>query len=519
METILEVQGVLNQTLPEVFRDRLPALLTQYRNVPVHLLVTTQIDRLDKERERRRRFYLPGHGDRVARFTWKAAGPLHAVIRRFRLEFLRHLGPADRRCVIYLGIWLGEDAVAGPGAEMARPIQDDAPLPPRAVPVPLQSGVPPAGLAEEPAPHAPPALAPSALAFFPADPAEEPQPVASPPRPSAQIIDDAAPATALAPSSAPEPALSLALEPAPLRPAEPLRHAPQIGRGVIPLPGNFYQDWFGFERMPFNNTPDPRFFFPAGEHQEALSRLIYAISERKGFVLISGEIGSGKSTLCRTLLAQLPGDVKTALITHTHVDAEQLVHAIAEDLDLPVAGLNKYETLQRINDYLVAQLAAGATVCIIIDEAQHLSPAALEEVRMITNLETDQEKLVQLILLGQPELRDKILLPGMLQLRQRIAVQFHLLPLTRAETIAYIRHRLRIAGPSERLDFKRRAMAEVFVYSGGVPRLINSLCDNALLTAYTHESRTITPVIIRESARDLALQPLYGGWRAFFRMW
>jgi general secretion pathway protein A len=290
-------------------------------------------------------------------------------------------------------------------------------------------------------------------------------------------------------------------------------------RRAAPLPGNFYQDWFGFEHMPFNNTPDPGFFFPTEKHQEALSRLIYAISERKGFVLITGEIGSGKSTLCRTLLAQLPRNVKTALITHTHIDPDQLVKAIAEDLGLDVQNANKYECLQKINECLIEELAAGNTVCIIIDEAQNLSPAALEEVRMISNLETEREKLVQLILLGQPELRDKVNLPSMLQLRQRISVQYHLQPLTHDETVEYISHRLRVAAPAERLEFERRTMHEVYNYTGGIPRLINTLCDNALLTAYTRGWRVVSPSIIREAAADLELQPLHGGWRAFCRMW
>jgi len=207
------------------------------------------------------------------------------------------------------------------------------------------------------------------------------------------------------------------------------------------------------------------------------------------------------------------------LITHTHLDASQLVQAIAEDLGLSVHGKTRYEILQRLNEYLIEQLAAGCTVCIIIDEAQNLSPAALEEVRLISNLETEQEKLVQLILLGQPELRDKIRLPEMRQLRQRISVQYHLEPLCLSETLGYIRHRLKVGNPKQALDFTRGAMSEAHRYAGGVPRLINSLCDNALLTAYTRQTRAITRGLIREAGRDLDLEPQITGLAQFFRFW
>lgn len=283
--------------------------------------------------------------------------------------------------------------------------------------------------------------------------------------------------------------------------------------------GNFYQDYFGFEAMPFNNTLDTHFFFPSDKHQEALSRLIYAISERKGFVMISGAIGSGKSTLCRVLLGQLPREVKTAVITQTQLTSEQLVHAIAEDFGIATNGLSRYDTLLKLNDWLIAQLAAGATPVLIIDEAQNLSVEVLEEVRMITNLETEQEKLLQLILLGQPELRQKVRLPELRQLRQRISVQYHLEPLSRQETKDYIAHRLKIANPSRTLHFKKGAMAEAYLYSGGVPRLINTLCDQALLAAFTAETRDVTARMVRDIARDLELEQSAGSVGSFFRFW
>lgn len=285
------------------------------------------------------------------------------------------------------------------------------------------------------------------------------------------------------------------------------------------LPGNLYLNYYGFERMPFNNTPDTFFYFPSPKHQEALSRLVYAISERKGFVMVSGEIGSGKSTLCRALLAQLPGECRTALITHTHLDATQLIRAIADDLNLATVGKNDREVLQVLYDYLIEQLTEGCTVVIIIDEAQNLPTEALEAIRMISNLETEQEKLIQLLLLGQPELRERMKHPDLEQLRQRLAVQFHLEPLSRAETATYIEHRLTRANPAEPIHFPRRARCEVYRYSGGVPRLINTICDNALLTAFTQQRRRITPGLIREAAGDLDLEPRHPALADFFRLW
>lgn len=304
----------------------------------------------------------------------------------------------------------------------------------------------------------------------------------------------------------------------PAQPAKPASARKRIiqGRNERALPGNFYQEYFGFERMPFNNTPDSTFFFPTQQHQEALSRLIYAISERKGFVMISGEIGSGKSTLCRTLLSQLPRDVKTALITHTYLDARQLLRAVADDLGLSTQGLNDYDVAQALSEYLIEELSQGNTVVILIDEAQNLEAEALEALRMISNIETEQEKLVQLILMGQPELREKIDMPELKQLRQRISVRFHLKPLKPAETLQYIEHRLKVANPAHPLRFNRRAMREVYRWSGGTPRIVNTLCDNALLTAYGRQTRKIEAQMIREAAGDLGLRRHAGFWGRLF---
>jgi general secretion pathway protein A len=505
---LLEIQGVLSQTLPGVFRERIPALLAKHRDLSVQLLMTTETDCVEMERCRQGSFYDPAHDNLPTRFTWKASGALDAVLRRFRLDFWRYLGPSDTGRLIYLSIVARKDAfivldelIATPAPATPAEVRPEPSViaeafAPAVVPIPViaeadaSAVVPIPVIAEADAP----AVVPIPVIAEADAPAVAPIPVI---------------AEALAPAVVPIPVIAEA--DAPAADSSP-------GASPMPLPGNFYQDWFGFERMPFNNTPDPRFFLPTEKHQEALSRLIYAISERKGFVMISGEIGSGKSTLCRTLLTRLPGTVRTALITHTHIDGEQLVRAIAEDLGLATEGLSKHGVLRRINEYLVEQLAQGAIVCVIIDEAQNLSAEALEEVRMISNLETEQEKLVQLLLLGQPELRDKICQPNMEQLRQRIAVQYHLLPLTKAETIQYIHHRLNVAGHAEPLHFRKSAMTEAYRCSGGVPRVINNLCDNALLTLYTRQERVVTARVIREAARDLSLER-GGGLRAFFEAW
>jgi len=534
---LIEIEGTLKDVLPEVFQTRLPPILEQRREERVWMVVTTLVGARRKEAVQRGSFFRPARPGQPAEFTWLAGGLLHTVIRQFRLDFVRHLSPEELCSRVWLAIvahGLNEadkapSADPDPGPEplpaAPRGVESAAsrtlwnpPQAPQATASPALGSPLPAPFysptAEQSAPLAEPLAEPLAPAAGPESALESAAPARE--RQGAVIIDAsselAQPAAAEAPSE----------EPSPNAPREAAKAAPRASPPSWKpgeLPGNFYQDFFGFEFMPFNNTPDSHFFFPTEKHQEALSRLLYAISERKGFVLISGEVGAGKSTLCRTLISQLPREVQTALITHTHLDASQLVQAIAEDLGLSVHGKTRYEILQRLNEYLIEQLAAGCTVCIIIDEAQNLSPAALEEVRLISNLETEQEKLVQLILLGQPELREKIRLPEMRQLRQRISVQYHLDPLSQGETLGYIRHRLKVGNPKQALDFTRGAMSEAHRYAGGVPRLINSLCDNALLTAYTRQTRAITRGLIREAGRDLDLEPQITGLAQFFRFW
>ena len=265
-----------------------------------------------------------------------------------------------------------------------------------------------------------------------------------------------------------------------------------------------YQHYYGLNKMPFNTTPDTRFFFHSEQHQEALSSLIYAISERKGFVLITGEIGSGKTTICRALLNRLDPNTKVAVVTNTRLTGKQLLQAVCEEFNLWIPGnVGKVTLFSELNSFLVDQYRMGQNVVLIIDEAQNLRPEVLEEVRMISNLETERDKLVQIILMGQPELRDIIDLDELKQLKQRIVLRFHLYPLTEKESRDYIFHRLKVAGASGTLKFTKGALREVYEYSGGIPRVINILCDNALLLGFVRETKRITDDVIREVITDL----------------
>ena len=245
-------------------------------------------------------------------------------------------------------------------------------------------------------------------------------------------------------------------------------------------------------------TPNSNFFFGSPKHLEALNTLVYAIAERKGFVVITGEIGSGKTTVCRTLVNKLDAKTQVALITNTLINGRDLLSAILEDLEIDFTPGTKAKLLSQLNTYLIEQLKSNNNVVLIIDEAQNLSPSVLEEVRLLSNLETENEKLIQIIFLGQPELKKKLALDRLEQLRQRIAVFYHLSPLTRQETHDYIIHRLKIASSSDRQYLTPEAIDLVYEFSRGIPRLINQICDSAFLTGYVNETLLITDEILRE---------------------
>jgi len=259
-----------------------------------------------------------------------------------------------------------------------------------------------------------------------------------------------------------------------------------------------YNDFYGFKESPFNITPNSKFFYSSDKHAEALNTLVYAVQERKGFVVITGEIGSGKTTICRTLLNKLDHKTETALITNTNINAKDLLYMILDDLEIEFKPGSKVKLLSQLNQYLIDQLRADKNVVLIIDEAQNLSPSVLEEVRMLSNLETESEKLIQIILMGQPELKQKLALRRLDQLRQRINVFFHLESLTKSETIHYIEHRLRVASGSDEKYFTDEALHLVFQFSQGIPRLINQICDSAFLTGYANDQKVIDEDIMLE---------------------
>ncbi len=260
-----------------------------------------------------------------------------------------------------------------------------------------------------------------------------------------------------------------------------------------------YFQFYGFKEPPFNLTPNSKFFFASAKHTEALDSLIYAVNQRKGFVVITGEIGSGKTTVCRTLLNRLDRHTEVALITNTHLSSRDLHLTLLEDLEIEFQPQwPKARLLSRLNDYLILQARRGNNVVLIIDEAQNLKPGVLEEIRMLSNLETETEKLIQIILMGQPELKQKLALSQLEQLRQRISVYFHLSPLGLEETQQYVLYRLKVASESDRMYFTPEALRLVYEFSQGVPRLINQICDFAFLTAYVDAKDRIDEEIMRE---------------------
>lgn len=262
-------------------------------------------------------------------------------------------------------------------------------------------------------------------------------------------------------------------------------------------------EFYGLKQAPFDITPNPRFLFHSGKHREALNHLLYGIRERKGFVQLTGEVGAGKTTLCRALLEQLNGQFSTALILNPALNAGELMKAIATEFGLNVKNFDRLDTLDAINKFLLGQAAYKRDTVLIIDEAQNLTEELLEQVRLLSNLETDDRKLLQIILLGQPELRDKLNSPNLRQLRQRITVRYHLKPLTRTETAQYIQHRLEISGAKGAPYFSRPALWRIYNYSGGVPRLVNAVCDKALLAGFVERSDRINFRMVGRAIREL----------------
>jgi len=267
-----------------------------------------------------------------------------------------------------------------------------------------------------------------------------------------------------------------------------------------------YETHFGLRMKPFAVTPNPRFLYPSRCHREALAALVYGVKHRRGFICLVGEVGTGKTTLLRALLDGLNVSVRTALITHTTIDREDLLWLILNELLIPHAGLSRVEMIQALHDFVVAELESGNfPPLLIVDEAQNLNDEILEEIRLLTNLEIGDRKLLQVILAGQPELEQKLARPKLRQLGQRIAVRAQLAPLDREETAAYVYHRLGVAGARDLRLFTRAALRRVWLRTAGFPRLINIVCEQALVNAFGANRDTVNEALVEEAARDLGL--------------
>ncbi len=264
-----------------------------------------------------------------------------------------------------------------------------------------------------------------------------------------------------------------------------------------------YFDFFGFKEAPFNITPDPRFLFFSQHHREAFDHVVYGIEHRKGFIELTGEVGAGKTTICRAVLARLSSTIKTALVLNPTLTQTQLLKAILNDFGLRVKGRDRLACIESLNRFLLDQLGQGHNVALILDEAQDLLPEVLEQVRLLSNLETDQHKLLQIVLCGQPELKQRLAAPELRQLRQRITVRCHLFPLTADEMRQYIEYRLRTAGWAGGELFHPDALAMVYHYAQGIPRLVNAICDVALLAGYVAGSRQIDGVCVHKAIQQL----------------
>jgi len=274
-----------------------------------------------------------------------------------------------------------------------------------------------------------------------------------------------------------------------------------------------YTRFFGLNEKPFAITPDPRYLYMSEKHAEALAHLMYGLNEAGGFIQLTGEVGTGKTTVIRTLLEQLPQHADVALILNPNLNPQEFLEAICHELGINISSPSgSKQLIDALNAHLLDKHARGRRVVVIVDEAQNLRPETLEQVRMLTNLETSTHKLLQIILIGQPELREVLARSDLRQLAQRITGRYHLAPLSRDDTAAYVWHRMRVAGTNVEV-FNDAALREVHRLSNGVPRLINIICDRALLGAYTLEEHEIGPGLIREAAREVA-----GHWRTY-RWW
>jgi len=275
-----------------------------------------------------------------------------------------------------------------------------------------------------------------------------------------------------------------------------------------------YNEYYGLLRPPFEMTPDPSFLYLGEAHREGLATLVYGVNSGKGFVMLTGEVGTGKTTLLHALLGQLDAQTRSAFIFNPRLNPLDFFRILFEELEIEAPGRTKAEYLLTLNQFLIDRLGKNERTLLIVDEAQNLSAEMLEEIRLLSNLETPRSKLIQIMLVGQPELKDMLRRPELRQLRQRIALAHHLRPFDEEETGDYVEERLRKAGYTGRRLFKRSALKELYRITGGTPRLINNVCDGAMLLGFAKQKTVIDASMVREVATDLDLGDLAAGSEA-----
>jgi general secretion pathway protein A len=274
-----------------------------------------------------------------------------------------------------------------------------------------------------------------------------------------------------------------------------------------------YLEFYGFREAPFSPTPNPRFLFQAARHREVLAQLTYGVRERKGFMVLTGEIGTGKTTLLRTLLERVdPATHRIAYVHNSALSTDGLLEYVLQDWGVKSTAASRAQRLFELNEFLIDQHRQGFFPVLVIDEAQNLTVQTLEAIRQLSNFETAQEKLMQIVLVGQPELREMLNRPQLRQLKQRIALRCHIGPLSPEETRLYVRHRLRVAGATDTGIFTDPAIQKITEYTRGVPRMINTVCDHCLVSGYAESKRRIDARIVRE-----AIDYLEEGERASWR--
>ncbi len=275
-----------------------------------------------------------------------------------------------------------------------------------------------------------------------------------------------------------------------------------------------YLSFFGLNEKPFAITPDPRYLFLSERHSEALAHLIYGVSEAGGFIQLTGEVGTGKTTIVRSLLSRTPANALVALVLNPRISSAEFLLTLCEELGIGVpdnAVGSLKDLVDILNRFLLRAHAEGRRVVLVVDEAQNLAAETLEQIRLLTNLETETQKLLQIILIGQPELRDMLARVELRQLAQRMTARYHLSPLTRSESAAYIQHRLRVAGSAGEI-FTRGALAELHSHTEGIPRLLNIIADRALLGAYALERHEVNATLVRRAASEVLGRRLAPRW-------